>query len=118
MLLEGKIVITGGEKYIQGELKSVKAYDHYKDKWTFLQYMVEKRSYHAAVSMGNKMFVIGGFDTTSSEVFENFPKKFVKLNSEIKFSDFDKYIYALSIGNNIIVFQVALSKNSCLLLRC
>ena len=60
--------------------------------------------------MGNKMFVIGGFDTTSSEVFENFPKKFVKLNSEIKFSDFDKYIYALSIGNNIIVFQVALSK--------
>ena len=44
--------------------------------------MIEKRCNHAAVSMGNNMFVIGGSYTTSSELFIMFSRKFTKVNSE------------------------------------
>ena len=55
----GKVVVTGGENNWP-QLKSVEAYDYHENKRTYLPVMIEKRSYHAAVSMGNKMFVIGG----------------------------------------------------------
>ena len=69
--------------------------------------MIEIRFNHAAVSMGNKMFVIGGSYTTSCEVFDSYSRKFTKIISEIK--DFDVVstdFKAFSIGNNIVVFQV------------
>ena len=46
---------------VDDELKSVETYDYYEDKWTYLADMIEQRSDHAAVSIGNKTFVIGGF---------------------------------------------------------
>ena len=46
---------------VDDELKSVETYDYYEDKWTYLADMIEKRSDHAVVSIGNKTFVIGGF---------------------------------------------------------
>ena len=106
-VFEGKVVVTGGANYVQGKLKSVEAYDYYEDKWTYLPDMIEARSYHSAVSMGIKMFVIGGFYTSNCEKFDSYSRKFTKINSEIKGSNFDKYFNALSIGNNIIVFKVA-----------
>ena len=73
-VLEGKIVVTGGvSNYFS--LKSVEAYDYYEDKWTCLPDIIEERCDHAAVSIGYKMFVIGGQLTTSCEVFNSFYKK-------------------------------------------
>ena len=81
-VFEGKVVVTGGEKSWY-TLKSVETYDYYENKWTYLPDMIETRFNHAAVSMGNKMFVIGGSHKTSCEVFDSFSRKFTKINSEI-----------------------------------
>ena len=71
-----------------------------------------KKSCHAAVSMGNKMFVIGGKYTTSCEVFDSFSRKFSKINSELV-PDFKGWHFkAFGIGNNIVVFQVSSTKSA------
>ena len=68
--------------------------------------MIEERSDHAAVSMGNKMFVIGGEETTNCEVFDICSRKFTKFFSEIKIPFLPLCnFYAFDIGNNIVVFQ-------------
>ena len=63
--------------------------------------MIEKRYFHAAVSMGDKMFVVGGFSITSCEVFDSFSRKFTIIKSGIKF----RWSDAICIGNNIVVFH-------------
>ena len=55
---------------------SVEVYAYYENKSTFLPDMIKERSEHSAVSMGNKMFVIGGFKTNSCEVFNSIDKNF------------------------------------------
>ena len=75
--------------------------------------MIEKRSCHAAVSMGNKMFVIGGHYTSSSEVFDIFSRIFTYIQSlskiEKNFNDFYVQPRCVSSGDSIVVFNV--SKN-------
>ena len=79
-VFEGKIVVTGGVNYLS-RFKSVEAFDYCENKWTYLQDMNEKRSNHAAVSIGNKMFVIGRAYSTSCEVLDNFSRRFTNINS-------------------------------------
>ena len=67
--------------------------------------MIEERFDHAAVSMGNKMFVIGGKYTTSCEVFDSRSRKFSNINSDIYPYLEEYYFDALSIGNHIVVIQ-------------
>ena len=74
-VFEGNIVVTGGKDYLI--LKSVVAFDYYENKWTQLPDMIKERYCHASVSMGNKLFVIGGFKNTSCEVFDSFSRKFL-----------------------------------------
>ena len=81
-VFEGKIVVTGGDNN-QLQLKSIEAYDHYENKRTYLPYLIDKRCDQAAVSMGNRMFVIGGSYTTSSEIFSSFSSKFTQINSKV-----------------------------------
>ena len=76
--LEGKIVVTGGANDYD-QLKSVEAYDYYENKWTYLPDMIEKRSCHAAVSMGNKLFVSVGYKTSSCEIFDSISRYFTML---------------------------------------
>ena len=66
-IFEGKIVVSGGLN--NGSLKSVEAYDNYEDKWTYLPDLIEEKACHTAVS--KKMFIIGGYWTTSCEVFDS-----------------------------------------------
>ena len=73
-VFEGRIVVTGGVNNLL-QLKSVEAYDYYENKWTYLPDMIERRRFHASVSMDNKLFVIGGYYTESSEVFNSFFQK-------------------------------------------
>ena len=56
--------------------------------------------------MGNKMFVVGGYENKSCEVFDSYSRKFTKINSETKvFNSKISYFYAFGINNNILVFQ-------------
>ena len=73
--------------------------------------MIEERRNHAAVSMGNKIFVIVGEYTTSCEVFDSFSRKFTKACSEIKVSNSVRY-KAFSIGKNIVTFQKSPTKTA------
>ena len=76
VVFDGKIVVTGGN----GETRSsVEAYDHYLDGWTYMPGMRQRRFLHGSVAMGNKLYVIGGRDTTSCEVFDKVSNKFSKI---------------------------------------
>ena len=69
--------------------------------------MITGRFDHAAVSMGNKMFVVGGYNTISCEVFDSYSRKFTLIQSMFSsrsratFLNFNSK--ATSIGNNILV---------------
>ena len=87
-VFEGKIVVTGGTDNWY-KLKSIEAYDYYENKWNSLPDMIERRSYHASVSMGNKLFVIGGESTTSCEIFDSISRKFTLI--ELKLPKINSY---------------------------
>ena len=105
---EGKIVVTGGLS------KSVEAYDFYENKWNYYPKMNEKRDDHASVSMGNKLFVIGGYHTSSCEVFDNFSRKFTYIKADIpkyKNTLLSKY-RAVSKGSFILIIRENKYKDS------
>ena len=67
--------------------------------------MIEKWYNHAAVSMGNKMFVIGGEDTSTCEIFDSFSRKFTYIKSINYQSKYDCSFEAVCVSQTIIVFQ-------------
>ena len=104
-VFEGKIIVTGGRNNYH-ELKSVESYDYYKNKWIYLPDMINRRINHAAVSMGNKLFVIGGRITTGCEVFDSISRKFTSIYSvspglSLTFTNFNSK--ATCIGSSIFV---------------
>ena len=109
-IFEGKIVVTGGD--IDNEaLKSVEAYDYYENKWTYLPDMIEERRLHATVSMGNKMFVIGGYKISSCETFDSHSRIFTSIKSFSTIPIIDNsYLKAVCLGNYIIVLNIVLHK--------
>ena len=98
-VFEGKIVVSSGY------LKSVEAYDYYENKWTYLADMIETRVCHASVSMGNKMFVIGGYSTLNSEVFDCYSRKFTSIISFMHSHNLS-YFQAVNIGKDIVIFII------------
>ena len=109
-----KVVISGG--YYNGiiseyeYLNSVEAYDHHEDKWTFLPDMLFERCGHAAVSMSNKIFIVGGFNEgpfkghykEPCEVYDKVSNNFSCIESPGK-----NLIYEVnqtySVGNSIVL---------------
>ena len=81
-VFEGKIVVTGGHRY-NGRTNSVESYDHHENKWSHLPDMIGWRYDHSSFSMGNKLFVIGGFSNIDAEIFDSTSKKFTLLNLKI-----------------------------------
>ena len=68
--------------------------------------MIEERDEHASVSMGNKLFVIGGYFTSSSEIFDSFLRKFTLIETELPKYDFTLFGLAnkvASIGSLIFI---------------
>ena len=66
---------------------------------------IERRKNPASVSMGNKLFAVGGYCNTSCEVFDSFSRKFTLVEA-----DLSKFIYswpfnikAVCIGSTILV---------------
>ena len=103
-VFDGKIVVSGGFNNYFGQLSSVESYDHHENKWTNLPDMIEARDNHAAVSNGDKMFVIGGDDNLTSEAFDIVSRKFTCIKQLIIPETFTCTMYAVSIGYKIIVF--------------
>ena len=67
--------------------------------------MNKDRYDHGSVSMGNKMFVIGGDMNLTCEEFDSVSRKFtyIKELSVGRFSDLDS-VKAITVGSKIIVF--------------
>ena len=84
-------------------LKSVEAYDYHENKWTYLSDMNCARFYHGSVSMGNKMFMIGGTMTKTCEVFDSITEKFIYLKQKLP-TPLLFVKSAVVIGYKIIVF--------------
>ena len=101
-VFEGRIIVCRG--YNTCGLKSVESYDHHVNKWTNLPNMIESRNGHAAVSVGNKMFVIcGQFDVTC-EVFDSVCRKFNYIRQIVRSETHSTKMSAVSIGYKIIAF--------------
>ena len=62
------------------KLYSIEAYDFHENKWSYFPSMLSRRSYHSAVSIGNKMFMIGG-SSDYFEVFDNVTRKFTYIKT-------------------------------------
>ena len=76
-VFQGRIVVTGGsrgENIRDGSLGSVEAYDHVGNTWTRMPSMIRRRCLHKVVSMGTKLYVIGGY--RQFEVFDSVSNKF------------------------------------------
>ena len=97
-IFEGKIVMS------DGYCTRVGAYDYYEDNYTYLPDMIKIRSNHGAVSMGNKMFVIGGERNSTSEVFDSISRKFTYITNMLTCAKQIKHVRAVGIDRKIIVF--------------
>ena len=75
--------------------------------------MIVERSNHAAASIGRKMFVIGGNQTTSCEVFDSCSRKFTIIESGLKIHEIKRsYFDAVCIGDSLVIFHNFYSKKS------
>ena len=70
--------------------------------------MIKERYYHASVSMGNKLFVIGGYSNTSCEVFDSFSRNFTVVNESLIETIKPFNFEAVCVGNKIVVFCMQL----------
>ena len=117
-VFEGKVVVSGGyydnsyfdgfnEDSDDGDLKSVESCNYYENKWTYLPDMIEERDLHASVSMGNKIFVIGGFSTSNCEVFDSTSKKFTSIKC-LKKTCHGSF-QAVCLDNILVVFNIPIN---------
>ena len=110
-VFEGKIVVSGGyrEESIPApivgntrrgisrmrlcNLKSVVAFDYYENKWISFPSMLSPRRNHTSISIGNKMFMVGGYTTSSYkdlntfEVFDSVTRMFTTIENIPKWID-------------------------------
>ena len=109
-VFQGKVVVTGGyidRRFSSGFLKSVEAYCLHENKWTQFPDMLQKRSDHGTVSIGNKMFVISRYLSNSCEVFDSITNKFTFLKTNPHVNNVDCYplkTFAITVGYKIHVF--------------
>ena len=80
-VFEGKIVVSDG---LYSSSSSVEAFDHHENKWTYLPPIPYGRHDHGAVSMGNKMFLIGGNSRLTSLVFDSVSINFTYIKQLVK----------------------------------
>ena len=86
-------------------IKSVEAYDHHENKWFSFPAMLEPRRDHTAVSISNKMFMIGGFRYKNScEVFDGVTRKFTFINSPPRWMEYLSPNRTVCFGNKMCCF--------------
>ena len=107
-VFEGRVVFSGGYND-DGDLRTVEAYDHVADKWSYMPSMIHESYHHHMLAISNKLFALGcGEFSDICEVYDSICKKIVVIKSHPTF--FDGYRdQVISIGRNILVFK-SLSK--------
>ena len=131
-VFEGKIVVSGGvrKKIIPNRvypggiannclrqsiinLNSIEAYDYYNNKWSYFPSMLSKRVNHTAVSLSNKMIIIGG-NSDYCEVFDSITRKFTYIKTLLKwirtseiplFSQVNHPYQVVDVANKIYFFR-------------
>ena len=118
-VFEGKIVVSGGFKEEEVDdgiltghevcLKSIEAYDYYENKWSSFPSMLFQRQGHTAVSVTNKMFMIGGHyeifqGYCNSEVFDSVTRKFTYIKNEPTWMKNLTQNHTVSFGYKIYFF--------------
>ena len=135
-VFEGKIIVSGGFTIVQRHIttrkvlnntvgifkslksNSVEAYDYHENKWTSFPSMLSQRINHTALSIGNKMFIIGG-SSDYPEVFDSVTRKFTYIENWPKivrtsevglYHSFEPSLYfrlfqTVSIGYKIYIFK-------------
>ena len=103
-VFEGRVVVSGGYNY--GILNTVEVYDHVADDWSYMPNMIEGRHYHKSVAVQNNLFLVGGYKTTSCEVYDSTCNNFVLIKPPT--ASFTEYLSspaeAISVGSNLFVF--------------
>ena len=104
VVFEGRIVVSGG--FGSGSSDTVQAYDPLADTWSSMPNMVESRTCHKSVAIKNKLFVVGGCERKTCEVFDSISNKFILLKSpEVSFrKNLDVPAEVVSIGSKLLVF--------------
>ena len=72
--------------------------------------MINRRSVHGAVCMGNKLFVIGGKYNVTCEVFDSNSMRFSSIK-QLNYKGF-YYVSAVSFGGKILIVGAADSKGT------
>ena len=112
-VFEGRVVICGGRSEHE-ILKSVEAYDHAADEWTYMPSMIKERGLHKITTVRNKLFVVGGDleDYGSCEVFNSFSNTFVRIKSPPDSLDAEVGypVEVISVGTKIFVFPDMLAE--------
>ena len=103
----GRIVISGGTGAGGQQLRTntVQAYDHVSNTWSYMPNMIEKRNLLRSVAIKNKLYIIGGMNSETCEVFDSTCKRFVLLNPPLSCFGCQSVV---SIGSKILMF-----KNAC-----
>ena len=103
-VFEGRVVVSGG-KNDNWLSRSVEAYDHVADKWSYMPNMIHRSCCHNMLAISNKLFALGcGGSFDICEVYDSFCKKFVVINSDLTFFEYFRK-RAISTGRNILVFK-------------
>ena len=105
-IFEGQIIVSGGALGSRESRKTVETYDFFTNVWSPMPDMLEARSHHASVSIGHKLFMIGGTSTNSCEMYDSFTKKFVNIKAIAQFDKkFPKTMHCVTMGSKLIAFS-------------
>ena len=103
-VFEGRVVVSGGTNSNEN-LRSVEAYDHVADKWSYMPNMINEIYGHELVPVSNKLFALGRyFAYNICEVYDSICKEFVVIKSHPTFLDRSHHT-SISVGRKILVFK-------------
>ena len=105
-VFEGRVVTCGGMVENNYLLNTVEAYDHVADQWSSMPSLNEARYSHKMVALRNKLFVFGGRQSRTNEVFDSVCGKFVfitPLKRSLKV-DFGMLNDVALVGSRVMIF--------------
>ena len=105
-----RIVISGGNWKNGRRLqrKSVEAYDAAKDRWVKMPDMREGRRGHSSAAIGNKLYVFGGTQRLTAEVFDIFSNRFSRIRADFppfEGADYQITFDTITLGHKVYVFN-------------
>ena len=124
-VFEGKIFVSGGvrkeiipNRVLPGGmvnrclhqrviyLNTIEAYDYHENRWSYLPSMLSKRANHSAVSISNKMIIIGG-SSDYFEIFDSVTRKFTYIKTIPNWARTSKPDWHRRVNNPYQVIDIA-----------